>query len=97
VTLVENGIALFPDAPTTRGAKHVRTLETLVKQGHRAAAVFVVQRPDATALRPDATSDPEFHKALTQAVSSGVEVYAYNCRVSLTEMYLNEAIPVLLD
>jgi sugar fermentation stimulation protein A len=97
VTLVENGIALFPDAPTTKGAKHIRTLATLVNQGHRAAAVFVVQRPDASALRPDARSDPEFHKALTQAVSSGVEVYAYNCRVSLSEMWINDAIPVLLD
>ena len=83
VTLVEDGIALFPDAPTARGAKHVRKLMSLVREGHRAAAVFVVQRPDSYALRPDADSDPEFHGVLIQAVSSGVEARAYNCRVSL--------------
>ena len=97
VTLVEGGIALFPDAPTARGAKHVRTLASLVKEGHRTAAVFVVQRPDASALRPDARSDPDFHHALPQAVSSGVEAHAYNCRVSLSEIRINEPIPVLLD
>lgn len=97
VTLVEDGIALFPDAPTIRGAKHVRTLAALVAEGHRAAAVFVVQRPDAAALRPDAESDPEFHRALTLAVRSGVRVYAYNCKVSLSEIRINESIPVLLD
>ena len=97
VTLVEDGIALFPDAPTTRGAKHVRTLAALVAEGHRAAAVFVLQRLDAVALRPDAASDPEFHRTLIQAVSSGVQVYAYNCRVSLSEIRINEPIPVLLD
>lgn len=96
VTLVENGIALFPDAPTIRGTKHVRTLAALVAEGHRAAAVFVVQRADATALRPDAESDPEFHRALVQAVNSGVQVCAYTCLVSLSEIRIKESIPVLL-
>ena len=97
VTLVEDDIALFPDAPTSRGAKHVRTLAALAAEGHRAAAVFVVQRPDAAALRPNAESDPEFHRALIQAVRSGVQVYAYTCLVSLSEIRINEPIPVLLD
>ena len=97
VTLVEDRIAIFPDAPTVRGAKHVRTLTALASEGHRAAAVFVVQRPDASALRPDADSDPTFHEALTRAVTAGVEVHAYNCRVSRLEIRINEPVPVLLD
>jgi len=97
VTLVEDRIAISPDAPTVRGAKHVRTLTTLASEGHRAAAVFVVQRPDASALRPDADSDPTFHEALTRAVTAGVEVHAYNCRVSRSEIRINEPVPVLLD
>lgn len=97
VTLVEDRIAIFPDAPTVRGAKHVRTLTALASEGHRAAAVFVVQRPDASALRPDADSDPTFHEALTRAVTAGVEVHAYNCRVSRSEIRINEPVPVLLD
>lgn len=97
VTLVEDGVGLFPDAPTTRGAKHVRTLASLAAEGHRAAAVFIVQRPDATALRPDPTSDPEFHRDLIHAVRSGVEVYAYNCRVTLREIEINTSIPILLE
>ena len=97
VTLVEDRIAIFPDAPIVRGAKHVRTLTALASEGHRAAAVFVVQRPDASALRPDADSDPTFHEALTRAVTAGVEVHAYNCRVSRSEIRINEPVPVLLD
>lgn len=96
VTLVEDGLALFPDAPTSRGRKHVLNLINAVKEGHRAAIAFVVQRPDADVLEPNVPSDPEFYEALLQADDSGVEIYAYRCRVSMTDITIAERIPVRL-
>ena len=96
VTLVEDGIALFPDAPTERGRKHVATLARAVADGHRGVIVFVVQRPDAVKLLPNSRADPVFCDALNTAASSGVDVYAYACRVSLTDIRLSHSIPVLL-
>lgn len=96
VTLVVDGVGLFPDAPTIRGAKHVGTLAKAVEQGHRAAAVFVVQRENAEALKPHDEADPTFGATLRQAVEKGVEVYAYRCRVSEDEIVLSDRIPVRL-
>ena len=68
VTLVEDGgMAMFPDAPTTRGVKHLHTLARAAAEGHRAGAIFVVQRSDAACLMPHDESDPEFGKALRNA------------------------------
>lgn len=96
VTLVENSVALFPDAPTSRGRKHVLNLCNAVREGHRAAVVFVVQRPDADFLEPNVKSDPELYDALLEAEAVGVEVYAYRCRVSLEEIAITDRIPVRL-
>ena len=96
VTLVVDDVGLFPDAPTIRGAKHVGTLAKAVEQGHRAAAVFVVQREDAEALTPHDEADPVFGAALRHAVEKGVEAYAYRCRVSQEEIVLSDRIPVRL-
>ena len=97
VTLVEDGVGLFPDAPTERGRRHVLTLCEAVRQGHRAAVVFVVQRPDADSLAPNCPADPEFCRALVHAVRCGVEVYAHRCRVSLASIELADEIPVEMD
>ena len=96
VTLVVDGVALFPDAPTERGAKHMRSLDQAVAQGHRAAVVFVVQRPDAVAFAPHETADPNFGSALRHSLSCGVEVFAYNCRVSEQSIELHSHLPVRL-
>lgn len=80
--LVESGLALFPDAPTTRGTRHVNELAQAVEQGYRAAVVWFVQRDDADALAPHDEADPAFGRALRQAIRSGVETYAYRCQVS---------------
>ncbi|MDE2901212.1 MAG: DNA/RNA nuclease SfsA [Chloroflexota bacterium] len=96
VTLVQEGIARFPDAPTERGRKHVSTLVRAVKEGHRAAAVFVVQRDDAVALSPYDANDPDFGEALREAVSAGVEAYAFTCAVSRESISLAGEAPVLL-
>ena len=94
VTLVCDGRALFPDAPTTRGTKHVRTLMKICERGNRAAVVFVVQRDDANCLSPKRDSDPEFASALERAAGMGVEVYAYGCRVTTEEITLGGRVPV---
>ena len=97
VNLVEDGVALFPDAPTERGRKHLGTLTKAVEAGHRAAAFFVIQRPDAEAFRPHPTADPAFADALRHAKARGVEIYAYNCRVTRLEISLHHSIPVILE
>jgi sugar fermentation stimulation protein A len=89
-------LALFPDAPTSRGARHLEELIRLRRNGHRAAAIFVVQRPDATSFAPHTMADPVFAHALRAAAAAGVEVLAVTCRVSLTEIVLDRAIPVRL-
>ncbi len=94
VTLVENGVALFPDAPTSRGAKHLRTLETVLEAGHRAAVIFVVQRPDAVSFATSDPSDPALAEALRSAVAAGVEAYAYNCQVTERSIQLDQALPI---
>ena len=96
VTLISNGVALFPDAPTTRGQRHVATLAYAVQQGWRAAIVFIVQREDAVALSPNDPADPAFGKVLRWAHQMGVEVYAYGCQVSRQEITLAGNLPVLL-
>ena len=96
VTLVVDGVGLFPDAPTIRGRKHVRSLTKALTAGYRSAVVFVVQRDDAESMAPNDDADPEFGAALRLAVEKGVEVYAYGCRVSTREIALRARLPVRL-
>lgn len=97
VTLVEDSVALFPDAPTTRGTRHLQNLIAARRVGHEAAVVFIIQRADAHHFRPNDTADPAFGQALRRAAAAGVGVYAYRCNVAETEMYITDAIPVRLD
>jgi sugar fermentation stimulation protein A len=94
VTLVEDGVALFPDAPTQRGRRHLGELARARVEGHRAAVVFVVQRDDAISFSPHDEADPAFGQALREAAQAGVEVYAYKCRVSEGEVALDAPLPV---
>jgi len=94
-TLVEDGVALFPDAPTKRGARHMRTLVKALETG-RSAAVFVIQRGDASEFRPNDGTDPEFGEALRCASSMGVETYAYASDVSPRGVEIRERIPLRL-
>ena len=96
VTLVVDGIGLFPDAPTVRGVKHIKELSRAVAEGYRAAIVFVVQRADAVAMSPNDAADPAFGAALRAAQAAGVEVYAYNCAVSPSEIRLTSPLPITL-
>jgi len=75
VTHVVNHVAMFPDAPTLRGRKHLSTLMNLAKNGVGAGVLFSVQRPDATKIRPFHETDPEFAKLLQKAAETGVEIF----------------------
>jgi len=81
-TLVREGTALFPDAPTARGRRHLRELTIARAEGHGAAVYFVVQRSDAVRFAPNAETDPEFALALKGAAEAGVMVKALSCRVT---------------
>jgi sugar fermentation stimulation protein A len=96
VTLVEDGIARFPDAPTVRGARHVRELADAVQGGAEAAVVFVIQRPDARAFAPHDEADAAFGVAVREAAEAGVGVYACVCEVSEREITIAGQIPVEL-
>ena len=96
VTLVENGVGLFPDAPTLRGVKHLKSLEQALAGGHRAAAIFVIQRNDAQAFSTSDDSDPEFALALRHAMDAGVEAFAYRGRVTERRVELAEQLPIRL-
>ena len=95
-TLVEDGIALFPDAPTKRGARHMNTLVKAMEHG-RAAVCFVIQRNDARKWRPNEKMDPEFARALRNAVENGVEAYAYTCDINLETVSILKRVPINLD
>lgn len=94
VTLEDNGIALFPDAPTERGVKHLRGLTSLINQGYKASVVFVVQMDRADYFTPNYEMHEEFGIAVEEAVEAGVEVTAYTCHVTENSMELAERIPV---
>ena len=96
VTLVENGRALFPDARTQRGARHMRELAELADSGTEAAVVFVVQRADAKEFAPHWQSDPHFGWELVAARKSGVRALAYRCKVTPYEVTLLDRLPIVL-
>ena len=92
---VESGIALFPDAVSERGSKHLRELMAMAAEGFRAALVFCVQRGDVHEVRPADGIDPVYGKTLRQALANGVEVLAYRADVSPQKILLAQKIPVV--
>lgn len=95
VTLVREGTALFPDAPSQRGVRHLRELVRAQEEGYQGAVVFVVQRDDALRFQPNDEADAEFAHALREAMGQGIRAYAYGCHVSRTEIELVKGIPVV--
>ncbi len=95
VTLVEEGTALFPDAPTKRGTEHLWRLSELAADGHGAALVFVLLRNDAEELLPHREHDPAFAAALAGARRAGVRLQAWTTEVRPRTMTLARTIPVL--
>ncbi|MEA2070665.1 MAG: DNA/RNA nuclease SfsA [Asgard group archaeon] len=80
VTLVEGNTAMFPDAPTTRGLKHLRELQQLHKANNHSGIVFIVMRNDPTKFSPNYSIDPEFSRELHKAISEGIETFIFKMR-----------------
>ena len=96
VTLENDGVCAFPDAPTQRGAKHLQELTQLCKEGYGAYVLFVIQMENVKYLHPNDNTDPNFGKALRQAAAAGVEILAYDCAVTPNSMILQSPVPVHL-
>jgi sugar fermentation stimulation protein A len=92
-TLVEDGVATFPDATTVRGQKHLAELQDLVAAGHRCTMFFLVQRMDARLFAPADRIDPQYGRKLRQAVENGVEILVYDVRIDLKGIRLNAPLP----
>lgn len=96
-TLVEDGRAMFPDAPTLRGQKHMRELAELKRDnGMRAIVFFLVQRMDARYFTPADTIDAEYGRQLRRAVAQGVELIAYDTEIDLQRIRLRRPLPCRL-
>lgn len=97
VTLVQDRLALFPDAVTERGQKHLRELMEVVRNGDRGVLLFTVQRGDGDAVAPADSIDPVYGKLLREAVRNGVEALAYRATVQPEEIRLTGRLEVQLD
>ncbi len=96
VTFVENNRAMFPDAVTKRGQKHLIELSKISQSRQRAVLFFVVQREDGQSVTPADGIDPEFGKILRQVVLEGVEAIAYQASVTPKEILITNRVPVIL-
>jgi sugar fermentation stimulation protein A len=96
VTLEENSVAKFPDAPTERGAKHLRELIKAKQEGYEAAVLFVIQMKGIKEFRPNAERDPAITAALREASEAGVKFLAYDCQVEVGKVWMENQIPVIL-
>lgn len=96
VTLLRDGRAYFPDAPTERGVKHIHGLMEAVQAGQKAALVFVIQRKGACALLPNDATHPAFGAALREAAAVGVRIEAYDCLVAPDSLIVDAPVSVVL-
>lgn len=96
VTLVKDGVALFPDAPTERGLKHLRELTRLRCGGTSAGVLFIIQREDVLAFSPNRETQPAFAEALAKAHEAGVFIGALACKVVPGQVTAIKTIPVKL-
>jgi sugar fermentation stimulation protein A len=97
VTLVKDKIALFPDAPTQRGRKHLEELSSVLDKNVRSAVVFIIQRSDASSFSPNWDIDRDFSQMLVQVISGGVEIKAYLCQVGLRGISIDKEIPANIN
>lgn len=97
VTLENDGIAMFPDAPTERGIKHINELISLTDEDYRCYILFVIQMEDVYIFKPNDTTHKAFGTALREAEKKGVEILAYNCKVDTDSIEIMNEIEVDLN
>lgn len=97
VTLEEQGVAMFPDAPSKRAVKHVEELMQAVEAGYESYILFVIQMKGISCFTPNSCAQPEFADALTRAGQAGVKILAYDCLVTENGMDLADPVPVELE
>jgi len=90
VTLIKDGVAQFPDAPTERGRKHLEELISLKKEGIRSVVFFLVEHPNGNSFRPNWENDPKFSETLNKAYDEGVEILVYKTENTLDSIELVE-------
>ena len=94
VTLEKNGLAMFPDAPTLRGRKHLQGLIRAKQRGYDACVLFVAQMKGVFSFAPNRASDAAFAAALKKAAQNGVDILAYDCRVGVDFMEIDKPVKV---
>lgn len=97
VTLEEDGVVRFPDAPTQRGVKHVKELCRCIEDGYQAYIMFVIQMEDVRYFEPNEATHPEFGEALREAQKAGVHILAYACDVRKDLINLSKPVRVYLN
>ena len=97
VTLEQNGVVRFPDAPSERAVKHLEELTEAVKEGYEAYVFFVIQMKEVQYFTPNRITHPEFADTLVRAAGAGVHVLAYDCNVTENSIFINEEVPVVLE
>ena len=97
VTLEQDGIARFPDAPTERGRKHLLELQKASSDGYEAWVLFVIQMSDIKQFEPNSLTDPDFSDALLQVGQNGVNIKAVQCNVSPDRLEITEEVLVILS
>lgn len=96
VTLEEDGIVRFPDAPTQRGVRHLRGLAACLREGYGAYAVFIVQMRSVRWFEPNRATHPAFAQALEEAAAAGVKLIALDCRVEEDALWAADPVPIRL-
>lgn len=96
VTLENDGVASFPDAPTERGIKHIRELQRAACEGYEAIILFVIQMKHIKYMKPDEVIHPEFASTLAEAEANGVRILAYDCLVEKDSLSIDQPVKVII-
>jgi len=97
VTLEDEGVVRFPDAPTERGVKHIEELMTAIKDGYEAYVFFVIQMKDVKYFAPNMKTHAAFGEALRKAKVAGVHILAYECHVESDSIEITKEVPIVLE
>ena len=95
VTLEEDGIVRFPDAPTERGVRHIRELCEMARSGEQTTVLFIIQMSGARAFMPNDKTHAAFGDALREAAAAGVRILAQECLVTPSSMTVTDPVPIL--